>query len=99
MARKFFTGLLFAVQVIERLLPFIKRRIGSSGSLFADLRRKYRGAITAARFVYRRGVSTGKRQGRQQERACIAQRMLKMGFAHTVICKTTGLTRREVAQL
>ena len=97
MAKKFFTGLLVVAKIAERLLPFIKRHVDEG--TFADLRRKYKGAATVARFVYRRGVGKGTRQGRQQERESIARRMIKLGFEHTTICKATGLTRREVEQL
>ena len=67
---KFFAWLLVAAKIVERLLPFVKRHV--QDGTFANLRRKYKGAATVARFVYRRGIGKGKRQGRQQERERIA---------------------------
>lgn len=99
MAKKFYPGLLLVAQIVVRLLPFVKRHLQEGKAPFADLRRKYKGAATIARFVYRRGVGKGERQGRRQERAHIARRLLKMGFEPAVICKATGLTRQEVTQL
>ena len=95
----FFTALLVIARLLEQLLPFIKRHRQAGKTPLADLQRKYKGAARLARFVYRRGVSKGQRQGQQQERQQIARRMLKMRFEHTTISKVTGLSRREIKQL
>ena len=94
---KFFTWLFVVAKIVERLLPFFKRHV--QDGTFANLRRKYKVAAKAARFIYHRGIGKGKRQGRQQERTHIARRMIKMGFDTPTICKATGLTRQEIEQL
>ena len=99
MAKKFFTGLLIAAQIVERLLPFVKRQVQEGKPPFKGWRRKYKGAAKAARFVYRYGMLKGKKQGRLQEREQIAHRLLKMGLEHNTICKATSLTRQEVERL
>lgn len=95
----FFTGLLVVVQVVVRLLPHIKQHIRGGKHPLANLRQKYKQAARAARFIYRRGLHKGQRQGRQQERQHIARRLLKMGYRYDIVGKMTGLTRRELEQL
>lgn len=99
MAKKFFTRLLIAAQIVERLLPFVKRHMQEGKPPFKSLRRKYKGAAKAARFIYRYGMAKGKRQGKQQEREQIARRLLKLGVEHAIICKATGLAQEEVERL
>ena len=99
MAKKFFTGLIIAAQVAERLFPFVKKHVQEGKTPLKGWRRKYKGAATVARFVYRRGLNKGKRQGKQQEREDIARRLLKTGLEPATVCKITGLTRQEVEQL
>ncbi len=96
---KFTLGLLVVLRVIMQLLPFIKRVAEEYKPTLSSWRSKYKGVKIFARFFYRRGVGKGQRQGRQQERAHIARRLLKLGVDPATVRKATGLTRRELQQL
>ena len=95
--KKFFTALVLLMQVGEKLLPFIKQHTKKSS--FGNLRRKYKTAAGASRFIHNRGIHKGRQQGRQEERTKIAQRMLKLELDIGVICKATMLTKKEVIRL
>ena len=90
----FFTGLLVMAQVVERLLPHVKQHMQDGKNPLTNMRQKYKQAARAARFIYRRGLHKG-----QQERQHIARRLLKMGYKPDIVCKMTGLARRELEQL
>ena len=95
----FFTGLLVVAQVVERLLPHVKQHMRGGKHPLGNIRQKYKLGSKAARFIYRRGLNKGQRQGRQQERQHIARRLLKMGYESDSVSKITGLTKRELEQL
>lgn len=95
--KKFFTAIVLLMQVGEKLLPFIKKHTNKSS--LSGLRRKYKIAAGASRFIHNRGIQKGRRQSQQEERTAIAQRMLKMGVDIGVICKATTLPKKEVIQL
>ena len=94
---KLFPKLLVVAQIIKQLKPFVEQHIDKGA--FANLRRKFKAAITVVRFFYRRGISKGKKQGRQQERERIASKLRKLGVDPDIIRKATGLTRQELEGL